>query len=68
LSTLTSRSLLLAERRIDFAMIPTWDESAGSGRVTTAASKRGGHDLDHLECRVRKILHGFPGHRNALKR
>ena len=38
LSTLASRSPLLAVRRIDSAMIATWDECTGSGRVATAAS------------------------------
>ena len=37
-STLASRSLVLAVRRINSAMIATWDECAGSGRVATAAS------------------------------
>ena len=38
LSTRASRSPLLAVRRIDSAMIATWDECTGSGRVATAAS------------------------------
>jgi hypothetical protein len=38
-SVAASRSPVLAVRRIDSAMIVTWDECTGSGRVATAVSR-----------------------------